>query len=132
MIIYTHIFNLFAKFLLVTAAVSVVVVLITLDVPVSGGFLFTVSSLVAMALLWPVYYFLLRHLANWLYCALILRTILRWSDLKEVACLFNFDCEGEWIPMTEIRDYRPTSRRERLLDAAKCDDREFGVNRYIS
>ena len=111
MIIYTHIFNLCAKFLLIAAAVGVVIILITLDVPVSGGFLFVASFLVAAVLLWPVYYFLLRHLANWLYCAFILRTVLRWSDLKEVACLFDFDCEGEWMPMNEIRDYRPTLRR---------------------
>ena len=49
MIIYTHIFNLCAKFLLIAAAVGVVIILITLDVPVSGGFLFVASFLVAAA-----------------------------------------------------------------------------------
>lgn len=131
MIIYTHFFNLLAKFLFAVAVVGVVIALTNSDVPVPEGFFLFVFFGIITLLLWPLYYFLLRHIANWLYCALILRTILRWSDLQDIACLFDFDCEGEWMPMTEIRDYRPSLRRERLLDAAKSDDREFGVNRYI-
>ena len=91
----------------------------------------TLFAMFLMVLFAPIYYFWFRPIAHWLYCALALRTILRWSDLKVVACLFDLDCESEWRPMTEIRKYRPNSRRKSLLEAAKTDTRRFCLNRYF-
>ena len=132
MIIHTHIFNLFAKLLFVFTSFGLTIQLWVIGVPIPEGALpFILCSFFFIVLLWPIYYFFLRSIANWLYCALALRAVLHWSDLKVVACLFDLDCESEWRPMTEIRKYRPNSRRKSLLEAAKTDTRRFCLNRYF-
>ena len=132
MIFWTHFYNLVARLLTIVLSVALAVICGVFS-HIQEGVLQLLAYALCFAIVCPVYSVFLRTVADWLYCAIALRTVLSWRDAWLVGYLFAMDRHGQWMPMREVRQCSSEMRRDVLVNAARSarDTRELGLMRYF-
>jgi hypothetical protein len=130
MLLWTHFFNLLSKLLACAIAAYTLYVLGLYESMRNSEFVLILATGVIGGI---IYIFFLRHVANWLYARITLRTPVEWQDVYVLEYLFSLDSQNEWLPMKTVRNLSVIERRQALLSAGEeaMKSREFNILRYL-
>jgi hypothetical membrane protein len=113
MVLYSHVWDLILKLLLLVALLALLVGVFHLDQRL--GVLPMIVILVVLFLV--IYRQLISTLSAWLYARLSLGTSLSLAQAAQLARLVQLDTAMKWIPLKDVKKLPPQQRQEAVMAA---------------